>query len=65
LASLSGFGGAVAAFFEHLDNPYTLAAFVIIVLMSTIGGYLVIKGRIDVNALVEHLSDDDTQEKAA
>jgi lysozyme family protein len=65
LAWLSGMSGAVAAFFEHLDNPYTLAAFVIIALMASVGGYLVIKGRVDVNKIVEHLSDDDTQEKAA
>jgi lysozyme family protein len=65
LAWLSGMSGAFAAFFQKLDNPYTLAAFIIIVLGASVGAFLVIKGRIDVNKLVEHLSDDDTQQEAA
>lgn len=65
MAWLSGMSGAFAALFQRLDNAYTLAAFVIIVLAASVGAYLVIKGRVDVNKLVEHLSDDDTQSKAA
>ena len=61
IGAMSGFGGTVAAFFQHLDNPYTLAAFVIIIIGIAVGAVLVIRGRIDVNKIVEHLTDDTTE----
>jgi lysozyme family protein len=65
LAWLSGMSGVATAFIEKLDNPYSLTAFCVIATMVSVGAFLVIRGRLDVNGLVEHLSDDDTQEKAA
>jgi hypothetical protein len=42
-----------------LNNPYTLAAFLTVVVLASVAFYLVIKGRIDVNNMVRHLSEDD------
>lgn len=64
IGSLSGFGGVLAALFQHLNNPYTLAAFLVVVVGIAVGFFLVIKGRIDVNAIVEHLTDDTPETEA-
>jgi lysozyme family protein len=44
--------------FAYINNPYTLAAFLTVVLFAALGLYLVIKGRIDVNKMVLHLAED-------
>jgi lysozyme family protein len=51
--------GIISGFFDKLTNPYTLAAFVLLLAVVTVAAYLVIKGRIDVQKLVQHLSEDD------
>ena len=56
---LTSIGSTIAGFFEHLDNPYTLTAFVVIVLVLSVAAYMVIKGRIDVQKIVKQLSGDD------
>lgn len=55
---LGGMGSTFAAFFEHLDNVYTFSAFVLVLVIITVGAFLVFKGRIDVNKVVEHLAQD-------
>ena len=50
-------GSTVFGLFEKLDNPYTLTAFIVIIVVASGAAYLVIKGRIDVNKIVEHLAD--------
>lgn len=55
----SGMGATAVAFFNKLDNPYTLAAFIVILIAIAIGAFLVIKGRVDVNNVVKHLSDEE------
>lgn len=59
---LGGNGGILAAVFDKLDNPYTLAALVIVVLATSIGLYLVLSGRLDTTKIMKHLSRDDTQD---
>lgn len=54
-------GSAFFGLFDKLNNPYTLAAFALIVVIASVAAYLVIKGLIDVNAIVKHLSEDDKQ----
>lgn len=56
---LSGMGATAVAFFNKLDNPYTLAAFIAVLILIAIGAFLVIKGRVDVNKVVRHLSDEE------
>jgi Uncharacterized conserved protein len=60
LGLLSTTGASASGIFSHLDNPYTLAAFMTIAAGGTVAAYLVFKGRIDINKIVEHLSQDDT-----
>jgi lysozyme family protein len=55
---LSTIASSVAGMFAYLNNPYTLAAFITVVVIAVVGFYLVIKGRIDVNMMVKHLSED-------
>jgi lysozyme family protein len=50
----------VAGFFDKLDNPYTLAAFVALLAFGGLAAWLVISGRINVQKVVAHLSEDDT-----
>jgi lysozyme family protein len=59
---LAGIGSAIGGLFDKLDNPYVLAAFVIVLILASVGLYLVIKGRIDVQKIIKHLSQDDTTE---
>lgn len=56
---LTGVGSTISGFFEHLDNPYTLTAFLAIIVALSVAAYLVIKGRIDVNKIVKSLSGDE------
>lgn len=56
---LTSVGGSFIGLFEKLDNAYTLTAFLVIVVLATVAAYLVIKGRIDVQGIIKHLSQDD------
>ena len=58
-AVLSGMGGTIAGFFDRLNNPYTLAAFIIIVLVICVGGYFVLTGRLNVQKKLEDLATRD------
>lgn len=50
----------VEGFFDKLDNPYHLAAFLALLGAGGVATWLVISGRINVQKLVAHLSEDDT-----
>jgi hypothetical protein len=56
---VSGFA-SIQAFFEKLDNPYTLAGFAMLLAIAGAALWLTVKGRLDVQAVIKHLSDDDT-----
>ncbi len=58
-AILSGLGGTIAGFFDKLDNPYTLAAFVAILLVICVGGYLILTGRLNLQKKLEDLKTKD------
>ena len=58
-AVLSGMGGTIAGFFDRLNNPYTLAAFIIIVLVICVGGYFVLTGRLNVQKKLEDMATRD------
>lgn len=57
---VSGSFAAILAFLQGLP-PWLIA---VIVAALLVGLYMVIKGRIDVQAIIKHLSDDDTQDEA-
>lgn len=59
----SGVMVTIKSFISELHDPYTLAAFIAILTVLSVGLFLVIKGRIDVNNIVKHLSGDDTEAK--
>jgi len=46
--------------FQYIATPWGFAALVFIVGALSLGLYLVIKGRIDVNNIMKHLSQDDS-----
>lgn len=54
-------GGIVSGFFDKLDNPYTLTAFVLILGVVSFGAYMVFKGRVDMQKLAKHLAPDDSE----
>ena len=56
---LTSAGGMIVGFFDKLSNPYTLAAFIAVLGALSVFAYLVIKGRIDVQGIVKHLSDEE------
>lgn len=58
LAWLGGIGGSLVGMFQYIATPWGFAALVFLVLVISIGTYLVIKGRIDVQKVVEKLSED-------
>jgi lysozyme family protein len=60
--SLGGVTALFAGFFDKLDNPYTLAAFLAVLTIIAGGLYYVIRGRLDTNAIIKHLSDTDDTE---
>lgn len=62
LAGVSGMVGGVSGFVSALNNPYALTGFIVIVVCIGVGVYLVMKGRIDAQALIKHLAQDDSQE---
>lgn len=51
---------AVTSFVPQLDNPYKLAAFVLVLLVGGVALALVIRGRVNVNNIVKHLAQDDS-----
>jgi lysozyme family protein len=56
-------GTAIAGFFAQLgDSPVAIVLVLALVIAAGVGLYLVIKGRIDIQKIVKHLSDDDTAE---
>lgn len=59
IAWFSGNFGFLSSIWEKIDNPYALAAFGALFSATTIGLILVIKGRIDVQKVVQKLSGDD------
>lgn len=53
---LTGIGAWFGAMFEHLATPWGFALTVLVIVALGIGTYLVIQGRIDVQAIIKHLS---------
>lgn len=53
---LAGVGGSLVGMWEYIATPWGFACLALILTVLTIGFVLVIKGRIDVQKLVEHLS---------
>lgn len=51
----------IAGFFDKLTNGYALAAFIVILILASVAAYLVITGRLRSQAVIKHLSQDDTQ----
>lgn len=64
LQYLTGVGATFAGLFQYLATPWGFALAVLIIAALSLGAYLVIKGRLDVQALVKHLSHDDNEEVA-
>jgi hypothetical protein len=48
--------------FEYLATPWGFACFALLLIVLTIGFVLVIKGRVDVQKIVEHLSPAPSEE---
>lgn len=55
LAWLSSVGSSGVGILSYLNNPYVLAAFVIVIVLASIGLWLVLSGRIELKKLVEQL----------
>lgn len=60
LSALSGMAGTIAGAFQYLNNPYALSALIVVVAVIGIATYLVVKGRLDSQAIIKHLSQDDS-----
>lgn len=58
LGYLTGAAAMVSAVFEHLDNPYALAALGAIFVIGSIALWLIIKGRIDVGKVARAFKED-------
>ena len=58
-AVLGGLGSTIAGFFDKLNNPYTLAAFIFIVLVICVGGYFILNGRLNVQKKLEDMATRD------
>lgn len=56
VAWLGGMGGTIAGFFQYLNNPYTLAAFIFIVAVICVGGYFILTGRLNLQKKIEDLA---------
>lgn len=56
---LAGVIATVGGMFQYIATPWGFAVTVLIIGSLSIGLYLVIKGRIDVNKIVKHLSQDE------
>lgn len=59
MAGLGGISGSILGAFQYIATPWGFAALVFLVLVISIGTYLVIKGRLDVQKVVKHLSLED------
>lgn len=58
ISTVSGIVGTASAAFAYLNNPYALTAFGILVAIALIGVFMVVRGYIDVRAVVKHLTPD-------
>lgn len=58
---LGGILATIAGMFQYIATPWGFAAFALIVFVLCVGLYLVIKGRLDVQKVITHLSQDDTE----
>lgn len=62
--ALMGYGAtvvtAITNALAYLNNPYTLAAFALVIIIASIGLWLVLSGRLELKKLVEHLAEDET-----
>lgn len=59
LSWFAGVGSTVAGMFEYLATPWGFAVFASLLVAVSIGAWLVIKGRVDVQKVVKHLSEED------
>lgn len=62
LSWFAGMGSTIAGMFEYLATPWGFAIFATLLTVISVGAFLVIKGRIDVQKLVDHLSPDDEED---
>ncbi len=58
VAWLGGIGSSIAGMFQYIATPWGFAAFLLVVIIISVGLYLVIKGRIDIGNLVKRLRDE-------
>lgn len=58
LTWLGGIAGTIGGMFQYLATPWGFATFALIVVVASVGLYLVIKGRIDIGNLVARLKDE-------
>lgn len=59
LTWISGMAGTLFSAFQYIATPWGFAALVLIIVTISIGLYLVVKGRFDVQKVIKHLSQDD------
>lgn len=55
-------GGVIAAIngqWEHLATPWGFASLVVIILVLSLGLFLIVKGRLNLQNIIKHLSEDD------
>lgn len=57
---LGGMASTILSAFQYIATPWGFAALVFITAVLGVGLYLIIKGRVDVQKLVVHLSQDDS-----
>ena len=65
LAWVGGVSGSIIGAFEYIATPWGFAALVFIVAVISIGLWMVIKGRLDVQKVVRHLSAEVEEAEAA
>lgn len=58
LTWLSSVGVSIGGAFQYINNPWTFGAFLAVVVLASIGLYLVLSGRLELVKLVGRLSDD-------
>jgi lysozyme family protein len=62
LAGASSIGSGVVGMFSYINNPFTLAAFVLAVVVACVGLWLILSGRLELNKLIQHLAPDTADE---
>lgn len=60
LQALGAAGTGILGIFQYLTTPFGFAVFVILMLVIVVATYMVIKGRIDLQGIIKHLSQDDS-----